>query len=299
MTLTPSEVASLTKTLSRWELAEYICAGLVTVGCIGEYCADFTNWLTGGVHERKERLAKCSTLLLIVALSSELICLVRTNQLAEIVIGSLNEQAEEAGNEAAIAHQEASTAAESASQADERASENEKEAARLRKLAEDERLARIKIEERVAWRRLTRAQQAEIGTRLAAFSGEVALIQYDGGDMEEYAFGLDIASAMHLGKWRVAEPLEMIMMREGPVPFGTNPPIETGISIKSTRDQTSRNASDVLLHELLKRGFDVTRDPKNDPRPQSVVFVIMEHRPEGAQGEAKLRHEAEIDKQPQ
>jgi hypothetical protein len=69
MSLTPSEVASLTKSLSNWEFAEYACAAFVTVGCLGEYIADFTNWFTGGIKERKDRLAKRSTLLLIVALS--------------------------------------------------------------------------------------------------------------------------------------------------------------------------------------------------------------------------------------
>src|SRR2546428_470328 len=43
--------------------------------------ADFTNWFTGGIEERKELLAKGSTLLLVGSLALELICLVRTNQL--------------------------------------------------------------------------------------------------------------------------------------------------------------------------------------------------------------------------
>jgi hypothetical protein len=96
MTLTPSEVASLTKALSRWEIGEYACAGLVTIGCLGEYIADFTNWFTDGIKEQKERLAKRSTLLLIAALSLELVCLVRTNELSGLVIGSLDERSGEA-----------------------------------------------------------------------------------------------------------------------------------------------------------------------------------------------------------
>jgi hypothetical protein len=145
----------------------------------------------------------------------------------------------------------------------------------------------------VAWRHLTEQQKAEIGVQLKRFSGEVSIVQYDGSDIEEYEFGSDIASALHLAQWKISEPLAMMMMREGPVAFGTNPPIATGLSIKSTGDKASHNASDALLHELLKRGFDATRDPKDDPRPQSVVFVIMEHKPEGPQGEFKLQAEAE------
>jgi hypothetical protein len=100
MTLAQSDVSSLAAALSRWELGEYLCASLVTLGCFGEYVADFTNLLTGGVKERKERLAKCSTLLLIGALSLELVCLVRTNQISGTLIGSLKDEAEAADSKA-------------------------------------------------------------------------------------------------------------------------------------------------------------------------------------------------------
>lgn len=103
MTVTPSDLASLTKSLSRWELAEYICAGLVTIACFGEYVAEFTEWFTGGLKQRKERLAKRSTLLLVGALSLELICLVKTNQLSGLLIGSLSEKAGKAASDAALA----------------------------------------------------------------------------------------------------------------------------------------------------------------------------------------------------
>ncbi|MGA3315391.1 MAG: hypothetical protein ABSC64_03010 [Candidatus Korobacteraceae bacterium] len=62
MILTASDVSSLAKSLSRWEVAEYIFAGLVTVACAGEYVADFKDWFTGGDKAKKERLAKASTL---------------------------------------------------------------------------------------------------------------------------------------------------------------------------------------------------------------------------------------------
>src|SRR5581483_467543 len=82
MILTPLEIDSISKSLDWWERAEYIFALLVTVACAGEYIADFTNWLTAGLEERKRKLAKRSTLLLISALALELLCLVRTNQLS-------------------------------------------------------------------------------------------------------------------------------------------------------------------------------------------------------------------------
>jgi hypothetical protein len=80
---TSPDVASL----SGWEVGQYICAAFVIVACAGKYIADFTNWFTCGVKDSKGRLAKGSTLLLIVALSLELICIVRTNILSGMLIG--------------------------------------------------------------------------------------------------------------------------------------------------------------------------------------------------------------------
>ncbi|MGD0362736.1 MAG: hypothetical protein ABSC93_17800, partial [Bryobacteraceae bacterium] len=96
MTLTPSDVESLTTALTRWEYAEYASGGLVAVACAGEYIASFKPWFTGGDKARKERLEKRSTLLLIVALAAELICLVKTNQISGQVIGALDVRATEA-----------------------------------------------------------------------------------------------------------------------------------------------------------------------------------------------------------
>jgi hypothetical protein len=73
MTLLTSDVPSIAKSLSYWEIAEYVSASLVAVGCIGEALAEFTNAFTGGVEARKERLRKCSTFLLIAALALEVV----------------------------------------------------------------------------------------------------------------------------------------------------------------------------------------------------------------------------------
>ena len=117
MTPTASDVASLSKSVSRWEIAEYVCAAFVTIACAGEYVADFTNWFTGGMKERKERLAKRSTLLLIVALSLELICLVRNKALSEMLIGTLSDKAEKADSKAQSATEKSSLADEKANAA--------------------------------------------------------------------------------------------------------------------------------------------------------------------------------------
>lgn len=151
MTFTASDVSSLAKSLSRWEIAEYIFAGLVTVACAGEYVADFKDRFTGGDKAKKERLAKASTLLLIGALALELTCLVKTNSLSGQLIGSLDEKAGEADTKANTALGTSATAltqsgvakasAEGAAEAAARANESAKQANGLainaRSVAED------------------------------------------------------------------------------------------------------------------------------------------------------------------
>jgi len=100
MIFTASEVSSLAISLEHWEWAEYASCALVALGCTGEYIAEFTDCWTGGLKERKDRLAKRSTLLLISALALELMCLVKTNSISGMLIGSLSEKASAAETKA-------------------------------------------------------------------------------------------------------------------------------------------------------------------------------------------------------
>jgi hypothetical protein len=285
------DVNNLEASLDSLEVCLLVATGLVVLGLILEY------W-----HEIPEAINELRK-----AWSWKPICIIAGGILITLgVAGELYVQFIASGRETALrkandavfaglnteaakARKDAGAAIERASSADERASKNEEEAARLRKVAEQERLARIKIEESVAWRRLTKAQQSRIGTRLSRFAGQQALLQYDASDIEAGTFALDIALALQLAKWRVSEPLQMLQMREGPVPLGTNPPIERGVTVVSTGDEASHKASEAIRHELSHLGFDSVQRPQDDPRKSSVVFIIVEHRPEGAQGEAKIR----------
>jgi hypothetical protein len=97
MTLTTSEVVSLTTVIDRWEYAEYVCTALVAIACFGEYIADFTEWWKrnrfwkwfGPIEQRKDGVEKFSTLVLIAALAGELLCVVVTNQLSGKLVGAL------------------------------------------------------------------------------------------------------------------------------------------------------------------------------------------------------------------
>jgi hypothetical protein len=119
--LASPDISSLSNSLSRWETAEYVYAGLVALACAGEYVADFTTWFTAGREERRKQLAKISTLVLIASLALELVCLVKTNSLSGLLIGSLSERAERADQKARTAITDSSTALSQARDAQARA----------------------------------------------------------------------------------------------------------------------------------------------------------------------------------
>lgn len=279
MTLTASEVASLTATMGLWELAEYVSAGLVTLGCIGEFVAEFTKWFTGGIEETKERLAKYSTLLLIFALSAELVCLVRTNQLSGMVIASLNEKAEDAnararsfeakaqesnqkaeeaktlakGFESRLADANARVKRAEAQIASAKARTEEAVAkiataeARIKEAeekAEAERLARVKIQDDLKWRTVTEEQTAKL---LAALPPE-----YTGVRVTMSNIAGDAEAAQY------AAELREVLLKAGWVIDGINASLVTGILPEgvsiSIGDANNRSAA-TLQQALLAAGI--------------------------------------------
>jgi hypothetical protein len=176
-------------------------------------------------------------------------------------------------------------------------SANEQETTRLKQLAEKEHLARVELESKVAWRRLDPKAQSEVASHLSHFAGEPALIAYNPNDVEASSFASDIAATLHAAKWDIAEPLAVLSLREGPVPFGTNPRLPTGVLVWRTDDEASREAATALIEQLSSRGFDaiISPDHRNllgiHPTPTRVVASV-EHKPEGAQGEYKLSQQS-------
>jgi hypothetical protein len=95
---------------------------------------------------------------------------VKDNQLT-IELRAKDVNIADAQKAAGEANERAGAAIERASKADERASKNEKDAAELRKVAEGERLARVKIEENLAGWKLSSAAQERLRQKLKPFSG--------------------------------------------------------------------------------------------------------------------------------
>lgn len=223
MALTPSDAASLAGELTKWEYAEYFFTLLVVIGCVGEYAACFTNWLTRGDARRKHDLEKRSTLLLIGALALELVCLVKTNSLSGRLIGSLDEQSRQAVEDSTKAlgdsskaikqsdkakkeASEASTLATGAKKeadafkadiasAKKQASEAESHLGEAVSMARAEEAELRKLEKQVAPRLFNREQLISIRDNLRAFRGHSAVrVESYGLDGEGAALATQIMS---------------------------------------------------------------------------------------------------------
>lgn len=150
---------------------------------------------------------------------------------------------------------------------------------------ENEKLARLKIEETYAWREFSKKDQLEIVSQLNSFSPQLASLSYNITDSEANTFTLDIVATLRLAKWNVPDP-QGISRLYAP----TSAPPLTGVFVGSTGDKPSRDAAVALAHELSSHGFDTNIWPQNDPGSTPTVFITVEHRPKGAQGEAKVRN---------
>ncbi len=181
-------------------------------------------------------------------------------------------------------------------EASDRATKNEQEAARLVKEAEDERVARQELEARVGWRRFGPSAQSEIAAHLAAFAGEPALVAYDLNDLEASTFASDIVATLNAAKWEVGERLG-VLGQFNPLGAGAHAP--TGALVWCTADELSRRAASALVEQLVSHGFDAVISPDKglllsaQPSPARVV-VSVEHKPDGPQGEYKLRAQEKL-----
>lgn len=161
-------------------------------------------------------------------------------------------------------------------------------AAEANKKAEGERLARLQLEGELTWRRISEDNQSAVASRLVRFSGQTAQISYSAGDLEAQSFALSIASALQAAKWEVSEPEGIANLRQVLVALGRTAPFESGVTVTSTKDRTSRGAADAIMHELSVLGFDVTLSRTGFPQATSIfVAIFVAHRPDGLQGEFK------------
>jgi hypothetical protein len=197
----------------------------------------------------------------------------------------------------AFANERASAAFERAAQTEKEAAEDVRTTAQLKKDAEDERLARAKIEAAVGWRSLNDQQKQEIGATLASFSPRAgASIWYNASSTEAEMFADDIAEALRFGHITTTNPGGIMEMREGAKWNGAIKSVETGVVIQSTKAPAAIEFAEALIKQLNSRGFDAKRqtDPPFDEKTtEPVIWVNVEPRPKGPQGEYKLQAERE------
>ena len=187
--------------------------------------------------------------------------------------GDARRDAGNANHEAGLARKEAADANKDAGDANERAGKLEVQAATLRKQAEDERMARIRLQERVGWRNISPADIARIGSKLRVHkvAAQIAISTISGNG-EAISFSEDVGALIRAAQW----PLSGIgvMMSGGVQRFG--------IHIGTTRDEETRTAAHALSDELGKLGFNPTVDEADEVFNKSTrpgIYVFVELRP--------------------
>ena len=137
-------------------------------------------------------------------------------------------------------------------------------------------------------RRLTKEQQERLASGVRFFAPQLASIWYGAGDKESENFSWDIASVLDAAGWRVFSPASTSTLAQSGKPFGSIPRLQTGVVVTSNNDEPSMKAADALVQELSALGFDARKASKTGNRTESLVVVIVEARPAGAQGDQKL-----------
>lgn len=280
--MTVPDVASLDGLLSWWENAEYVAEAFGILGCAGEFTAEFTNVRT---PEWRHQLSKLSLLVLITALAFELGALARTNSLSGQEIALLNGVAADARTRAANAEatakgfdskiaeaqrgtseaqRDAEIAKKNASESDERAAANEKEAALLAKAAEDERLARAKIETRLAPRRVSSEQAKQLCLFVRVTGDHTIEIGSSFGTPEADDFAEDIARALMACGFSVTLTKSAFIL---PVPR----PLRMNFGPNRRQDAENIDAA------LLKAGITtkaIERGPVPDHSPDALRLFV-------------------------
>jgi hypothetical protein len=138
-------------------------------------------------------------------------------------------------------------------------------------------------------RRLTQEQQEKLASGVKPLAPQLASVWYGAGDKESENFSWDIASALNAAGWRVFSPASTAALAQSGKPFGTIPRLQTGVIVTSNSDEPSVKAVDALVRELSALGFDARKASTTGDRAEPVVVVTVQARPDGAQGDQKLK----------
>jgi|ERR1700722_3234052 len=263
MIVTASYLSSLSQSLHRWEIAEYIFEGLVIIACGGELVADLGRKCLTRAH--RDRIERFSTILLVAALSMELICLVKTNELSGNVIGSLGEKAEEADKKAkkalddsGLAITQSGEAVETSKRAIKEADEARAHVAEAHRLATSAAHGTAVITAELADRKLSDHQLKSIGRALEDFSGQEYQVVAYWDSKESVAIAERIKQALDLARWKFAPLAGRTTLPGGVV----------GIMVweHPNADEKTKKAATLLVGALLREQLHAElrfQSPKN------------------------------------
>jgi hypothetical protein len=235
--------AVLKYSLLFWEVSEYCATGIVIVGAVGEYVAEFHKFPTDDI--KRHKLQRLSAIVLIAGLAIELLALVRTTQLNSATNAQLYSEAQQARNEAASA----------------------------------ERLERIKIEDRLKPRILNAEQQRRIESNLKAFSGTPYELAVD--PVREAVNLLEtIDAVLRSSGWLPKESgrkdLRFILRLSNGMKVEQD--ISTGVTIQLSKQMLAKynRAVESLISELQMDGISAKGEmlPADDPSPDNVRIKV-------------------------
>lgn len=148
--------------------------------------------------------------------------------------------------------------------------------------AEQERLARVQLEARLAPRSISREQQERIQAGISNLAGQYVTVTFD-NNPEAAAFATQIESILESAKW--------VIKGFAPTIPGTGLPIARGVLVMPEPPEQSKAAAKVLLSALTKEGITASLVPMDrkkgaeedlylnspDPIYKRVLVLIGSH----------------------
>lgn len=147
----------------------------------------------------------------------------------------------------------------------------QKKAALANRIAESERLERVKLQERVSWRTVSPETIAAIGSRLKTYRGVRIGIGTLADNDEAVAFSEDIAAIVRAADWPFS----------GITPYGNLGVQRFGMRISTTRDEPMKSAARDLSKELAALGFNPALEESDKVFDNGMpgIYVMIELKP--------------------
>jgi hypothetical protein len=157
-------------------------------------------------------------------------------------------------------------------QANERASTNEREAAELKKLAEDEKLARVKIEESVAWRAPDRELIQQLAPPLQAFAEQRFTVIFEQSEPERFNVLSWLLILLSESKWKFETATSQSELKL--------PSTNIVVWVTPTASDRALKAAQALVPALTRAGLAPTLfqsgwGPPPEASPADLIRVVI------------------------